>query len=169
MGLHDPFEYFKHKLWPKTGLGIKLPIWLPTIKSRESPRFTPMQVACHIPLEITWRRLQLCFELHLNRRSSQKNMGLQSCGGPNFGDFKTPNLGVLGQNDIWVLAPWLGPKITMRGKVVASFKFGPWWALWICVCPWLVHAPKVLQLCINQLVVWFMQIPINNWPTCHSS
>jgi hypothetical protein len=25
MGLHDPFGYFKHKLWPKEGLGIKLP------------------------------------------------------------------------------------------------------------------------------------------------
>jgi hypothetical protein len=26
MGLHDPFGYLKHKLWPKEGLGIKLPI-----------------------------------------------------------------------------------------------------------------------------------------------
>jgi hypothetical protein len=39
-------------------------------------------------------------------------MGFQSCGSPNFenfgilGNFETPNLGVLGQNDIWVLALW---------------------------------------------------------------
>jgi hypothetical protein len=26
MGLHDPFEYLKPKLWPKEGLGVKLPI-----------------------------------------------------------------------------------------------------------------------------------------------
>jgi len=26
MGLHDPFEYLKHKLWPKEGLGIKMSI-----------------------------------------------------------------------------------------------------------------------------------------------
>jgi hypothetical protein len=26
MGSHDPFEYLKHKLWPKKGLGIKVPI-----------------------------------------------------------------------------------------------------------------------------------------------
>jgi hypothetical protein len=26
MGSHDPFAYLKHKLWPKEGLGIKLPI-----------------------------------------------------------------------------------------------------------------------------------------------
>jgi hypothetical protein len=26
MGLHDPFGHFKHKLWPKERLGVKLPI-----------------------------------------------------------------------------------------------------------------------------------------------
>ncbi len=26
MGLHDPFEYLKQKLWSKERLGIKLPI-----------------------------------------------------------------------------------------------------------------------------------------------
>jgi hypothetical protein len=26
MGLHDPFGHFKHKLWPKEGLGVKLVI-----------------------------------------------------------------------------------------------------------------------------------------------
>jgi hypothetical protein len=31
MGSHDPFEYLKHKLWPKKGLGIKLP---PKVKNR---------------------------------------------------------------------------------------------------------------------------------------
>jgi hypothetical protein len=30
--LHDPFGHLKHKLWPKEGLGVKLPIWLSTIK-----------------------------------------------------------------------------------------------------------------------------------------
>jgi hypothetical protein len=33
MGSHDPFGCLKHKLWPKEGLGIKVPIWLQTIKS----------------------------------------------------------------------------------------------------------------------------------------
>jgi hypothetical protein len=47
-------------------------------------------------------------------------MGLQSHKNPNFGNFRTPNLGVLRQNDIWVLAPWLGTKNIIRGKVVAS-------------------------------------------------
>jgi hypothetical protein len=30
------------------------------------------------------------------------------------------------KNDIWVQAPWLGTKNIIRGKVVASPKFGLW-------------------------------------------
>jgi hypothetical protein len=26
MGLHDPFEHLKHKLWLKEGLGVKLTV-----------------------------------------------------------------------------------------------------------------------------------------------
>ncbi len=26
MGLHDPFGFLKHKLWPKEGSGVKLPL-----------------------------------------------------------------------------------------------------------------------------------------------
>jgi len=73
------------------------------------------------------------------------------------------------RNDIWVQGPWPSTKNTIRGKVVASPKFGPWWILCVRVYPWFIHAPKVLQLCINQLVVWFVQAHVNNWPTCHSS
>jgi hypothetical protein len=34
--------------------------------------------------------------------------------------------------------------------------------LWVHVCMWLLCAPKMLQLSINQLVVWFMQVDMNN-------
>jgi hypothetical protein len=44
-------------------------------------------------------------------------------------------LGISKQNDIWVLVPWPSTKNTIRGKVVASPKFGPWWVLWIHGCP----------------------------------
>jgi len=33
MGLHDPFEYSKNKLWPKEGSGVKEPIWILTTKN----------------------------------------------------------------------------------------------------------------------------------------
>jgi hypothetical protein len=41
---------------------------------------------------------------------------------------------------------------------------GPWWVLWICV-----QCTKVLQLCTNQLVVWFVQVRMNKWIACQSS
>jgi hypothetical protein len=47
---------------------------------------------------------------------------------------------------------------TVRGKVVASPKSGLWWVLWVCVCPWLIRAPKMFKLCINQFVIWFVWI-----------
>jgi hypothetical protein len=55
--------------------------------------------------------------------------------------------------------PWRSTKYIIRGKVVASPKFGPWWVLWI----WFMLAPKVFKLCTNQLVVWFVQIHVSDW------
>jgi len=55
-----------------------------------------------------------------------------------------------------------------KGKGGGFLKSKLWWVLLICVCPWLVCAPKVLQLCTNQLVVWFMQVHVSNWLACHS-
>jgi hypothetical protein len=42
MGLHDPFGHLKHKLWLKERPGVKLAVWLPTIKSLASTQFTCM-------------------------------------------------------------------------------------------------------------------------------
>jgi hypothetical protein len=39
MGLHDPFGFLKHKLWPKERLGVRLTISLLTIKCWESHLF----------------------------------------------------------------------------------------------------------------------------------
>ncbi len=87
MGSHDPLGHFEHKLWPKEGPRIKLPIWLPTTKSREFPRFPCVQVAYHTLLKRCWQGLQLCLRRHLNHRFAHKVMGLQSCRSLNFGNF----------------------------------------------------------------------------------
>jgi hypothetical protein len=108
MGLYNPFGYLKHKLWPKEGLGIKLPISLPITKSQKSPWFTCAHVAFHILLKRSQQGLQLCFKPHLNRRFAQEIISLQSRESLNFGNFKTPKLGISRQNDIWVQALWLG-------------------------------------------------------------
>jgi hypothetical protein len=89
MGSHDPFGHLKHKLWPKERSGVKLPIWLPTIKSQESTRFPWMQVACDILLESSWQGLHVFFRPHCNRRSAHKVMGPGSRGSPSCGNPRT--------------------------------------------------------------------------------
>jgi hypothetical protein len=90
VGSHDPFGHLKHKLWPKEGPIVKLAVWLPTTKSQESTQFPYVKVTCDILLEISWRWLQIFFRSHLNWRFEHKVMGPQSCGNPNFGNFRTP-------------------------------------------------------------------------------
>jgi hypothetical protein len=51
------------------------------------------------------------------------------------------------------VAPWREIEYTIRGKVMDSPKFGPWWILWVWSYPWVILAPKVLQLCTNHLVL----------------
>jgi hypothetical protein len=77
-------------------------------------------------------------------------------------EFQDSHLGVPEQNDIWVLAPWLSTKNTIRGKVVASPSLGRGESYEFVVARGFVHAPKVLQLCTNQFVVWFVQVRVNN-------
>jgi len=169
MNSHDPFGYLKHKLWPKERPWIKLLIWPLTTKSQKLPIFPCVQVVCYIPLESSQQGLQLFFKPHLNERSAHKIIDLQSCRNLNFENFGTSNLRVSGQNDTWVMTPWPCKENTIMGKVVVSPQSGLWWVLWVRVCPWFVHATKVLQLCINQFIVWFEHVHVNNWPACHST
>jgi len=37
--------------------------------------------------------------------------------------------------------------------------------MWVHVYSWLIRAPKVLQLSIHQLVIWFVQVRVNDWAT----
>jgi len=90
--------------------------------------------------------------------SPQSQVSTRSYGPPNyqesqFLEFQDSQRGSPKKSDIWVHALWLIIENTTREKGSGSPKFGPWWILWVNVCPWLVRAPKVLQLCTNQLVV----------------
>jgi hypothetical protein len=127
MGSHFSFGHLKHKLWPKEGSGVKVPVWLPTKKSQELTRFTWLHKACNISLESSRQTLQLCFKPHFDSRSTYKIMGLQSCRSPNWHDFGTPTRESREWKTIWMWALWSVTKYTIRGKVVASPKSGPWW------------------------------------------
>ncbi len=108
----------------------------------------------------------------LLQTSSQSKVFTQSYGPPKSREsqlwkFQDSHLGVSGQNDIWVLLPWPGPKYTIRGKVVASPKFGAWWVLWIHVCPWLIRAPKCFNYTLTNLLfglcmsLWVIELIVN--------
>jgi len=168
MGLHDPFGHLKHKLWPKEGSGVKLAIWLPTTKSQEPPRFPCVQVTNDILLKSSQWGKQLCFKPHLNRRSTHKVMGPQSHESLNFGNFKTPTWESQDKMSFGCGPHGEAQKYNIRRKVVSP-KSGLWWVLWVWVCPLLVLAPKVLQHCTNQLIIWFCAGPCEWLSACQSS
>jgi hypothetical protein len=81
---------------------------------------------------------------------------------------RVPTLGISGlpfgtrQNAIWMWPPKKGAEYTIREKVVASPKSGPWWVLWIRVCPWFILTPKrwnyaLIKLFILCKSVWMIK------------
>jgi len=90
MASHQPFGHLQHKLWLKEGSGVKLPIWLPTTKSRESIRSWCLQAKCNTPLEISRGELQLCFRPRPDPRSGREVMSVWSPGNQNWDNFGTP-------------------------------------------------------------------------------
>jgi hypothetical protein len=90
MGSHDPFGYLQRKLWQKARSRIKLVVWLPTTKSRESTRLPYGQMECDTMLESSRWKLQLCFRPRPNQKSEQEIMAPQSCGSPTLAISRLP-------------------------------------------------------------------------------
>jgi len=90
MALHEPFGHLQHKLWLKEGLGVKLAVWLPTIKCWELIRSWCVQVECDTPLERSQGELRVCLRPRPNWRSERQVMNVQSPGSPNRDSFETP-------------------------------------------------------------------------------
>jgi hypothetical protein len=98
--------------------------------------------------------------------SSQSKVYTQSYGPPKLQEsqlweFHDSHL-VPRQNDIWVLVPWPSIEYTIKGE---GGGFPQVWALVSLVssCLPVVHScTKVLQLHINQFVVWFVQVHVND-------
>jgi len=90
MASHEPFEHLQHKLWQKEGSKVKLIVWLPTTKSRESTQPWGVQVECDTPLESSQGELQVCFRPHPNQRSEKRVMNSQSPESPNQDNFGIP-------------------------------------------------------------------------------
>jgi len=61
MPSHWQFGHLQPKLWAKEGSGVKLAVWLPTTKSRESTSSRRSIWVCDMALERSQRGLQLWF------------------------------------------------------------------------------------------------------------
>jgi len=90
MASHEPFGHLQPKLWAKKGPGVKLAVWLPTIKSQETTSSRRLQKECNKALESSQRKLQLWLRPHSNQRSEPGDMSSQSPGSPTRDSFGTP-------------------------------------------------------------------------------
>jgi hypothetical protein len=66
MASYCPFGYLQPKLWAKERPGVKLLVWLPTIKSLESTSSRRLLEECDTALESSRRELQLWFRDRLD-------------------------------------------------------------------------------------------------------
>jgi hypothetical protein len=166
---HCSFGHLKHKLWPKERPGVKLTIWFPTTKVRNHPD----SLACRWRATYCWKALDEGYNFVLDLISIE---GLHTkLWGPKV--VEVPTLAISGlplgnprtkcRLDVGFMERH---KVYYKGEGGGlSPKYGPWWVLWIRVCPWLVLALKVFQLCINQLIVYFCANPSEWLSACHSS
>jgi hypothetical protein len=148
MASHWPFGHLQPKLWAKEGPGVKLAVWLPTTKSRESTSSRPPNWKCDTLLKRSQRGLQVWFRPRRNQTSQSGVMSSQSPGTPpgtisgqfwdNFGtptresresrEKVTFGRGCRGvsQSILYGVRWWLTPES------------GPWWVKWVqlpVACP----------------------------------
>jgi hypothetical protein len=164
MGSHCSFRHLKHKLWPKEGLGVELPgvcqFWFPTTKSRESTRNTWLQTTCDIPLESSRRELQLCFRPHFEVCSqsygASKSRESRRVG---FRDSRAGVPGVPREKSHLDVGPVESHRVYYKGEGGGFPQVRAVVNLVCSCCPWLIPAPKVLQLCTNHFV-WVVCRPV---------
>jgi len=144
--LHEPFGHLQPKLWAKEGPGVKLVVWLPTIKSQESTSFRCPILECNTALESSWGELQLWFGPCCDRT-------LQS------GDMNSPSSKIL-TRDSFGTPTWESREkepfgCSLGGEVQSILYGGRWWLplspgcgdSCVSKCPWLVPTPKGVPEC----------------------
>jgi hypothetical protein len=104
MASHWSFGHLQPTLWAREGPGVKLAIWLPTSKSRESTSSRPPNWKCDMALERSRRGLQLWFRPRRNQTLQSGVMSAQSPETPT-GTISGLQLGSLGKNSHLDVAP----------------------------------------------------------------
>jgi hypothetical protein len=125
MASHWPFGHLQPKLWAKEGSGVKLAIWLPTTKSRESTFSRPPNWECDTSFERSRRGLQVWFRPRCDQTLQSGVMSSQSPGTPPWtisGQFRDSNPGVPGVPGKSDIRAWVSRSVTeytIGSKVVA--------------------------------------------------
>jgi hypothetical protein len=125
MASHRSFGHLQPKLWAKEGPGVKLVVWLPTIKSLDSTSFRPPNWECNTSLERSRQGLQVWFRPRRDQTLQSRVMSSQNPGTPPgtvSGQFRDSNPGVLGVPGKSDIRAWVPPKVTeytIGSKVVA--------------------------------------------------
>jgi len=82
MPSHWSFGHLQPKLWAKEGPGVKLAVWLPTTKSRESISSRPPNWEFEMSLKRSRRGIQLWFRPRHDQTPQLRVMSFQSPGTP---------------------------------------------------------------------------------------
>jgi hypothetical protein len=112
----------------------------------------PDFLACRWRATCRWKAFDKSYKFGLNLVSI-KVLHTKLWGAKVVGIPKLAISGLPGKKTIWMRALQRGVEYTIWGKVVASPESRSWWVLGVQGRPWLILAPKVLQLCINHFVL----------------
>jgi hypothetical protein len=146
MASHGPFGHMQPKLWAKEGPGVKLPVWLPSTKSRESTSFWRLLKEWNMALEIFQGELQLWFRPHPDPSLGRGAMSVQSPETPTRDSFETPT---------WESREKEPFGCSLRGEMQGILRGGRWWLppnpgrgeSCVSKCSWLVPTPKGVPEC----------------------
>jgi hypothetical protein len=137
MASHWLFGHLQPKLWAKEGPGVKLPIWLPTTKSRESTSSWHPIWKCNTALEISQGKIQLWFRPCCDWTMQSRVMSSQSTRTP-IETISRLQLGSPGKKSHLDLASVASCREYYMGEGGGFPESGPWWVLCVKVpvaCP----------------------------------
>jgi hypothetical protein len=155
MASHWSFGHLQPKLWAKEGSGVKLAVWLPITKSRESISSRHPNLECNMALKSSRRQLQLWLRPRLDQTLQLGDMSSQSFRTLTRDNFRTPT---------WESREKEPFGCSLRGVTQRILYGGRWWLplspgrCESCVskCPWLVPTPKGVPECeLTLLMVGF--------------
>jgi hypothetical protein len=158
MGSHCSFEHLKHKLWPKEGRESNCQFDSRPQKVRNRPNL----LSCRGRATYRWKVLDKSYNFALDCIAIQgllaKLWGSKVARVP-FGAISRLPLVSPGKNSHLDVGSMASHKVYYKGEGGGFPQVRAVVSLVCPCCPWLVLAPKVLQLCTNHFV-WVVCRPV---------